>query len=346
MSTKHDEDLLVIGEDPLNAESPPEAFEHAVTPTRNTYVRSNFAIPALDVQHQVSVGGAVARPFTLGLDELRRMARHTLTATMECAGNDRTRMEPRPVGEPWRTGAVSTSRWSGVPLRDLLRRAEIAADAREVVVTGADSGERLDVDHPVAFARSVPLDDALAPDTILALTMNGEAIPPMHGAPVRLVVPGWYGMASVKWVTGIEVITGEYRGYFQRQRYVYDDESTIRPVTRMLVKSAIVSPSPDERVRTGLVTAWGWAWSGEGPITAVEVSTSTGEIRLARLESPVSPHAWTRWEVELALPSLGRCFISSRATDASGASQPDGVAWNRLGYGNNAVRTVWFDLTT
>ena len=342
MSHDPGDDLLVIGTDPFNAESPPAALEHTVTPTRSAYVRTNFGIPDLGANHRIRVGGAVAHPFTIGLDELAQMPQATLTTTMECAGNDRTRMEPVPPGEPWRTGAVSTSRWSGVPLRDLLARAGLRAGAREVVVTGADAGRRSDADGPVTFARSLPLGDDQPSDTMLALAMNDEPIPPSHGAPARLVVPGWYGMASVKWVTAIEVIDEEFRGYFQRQRYVYDVGGVIRPVTRMRVKSSIVSPSAGERVHGGLLRAWGWAWSGNGPITAVEVRSSSGETVLAQLDPPSSRHAWTRWEARLPLSSPGAYSLSSRATDASGATQPDRIEWNRLGYGNNAVRTVTF----
>ncbi len=336
------EELVILSTDPLNAESPPAALEQAVTPTRSAYVRTNLGIPQLGAQHRIRISGAVAFPFTVDLDDLREMRQETVTVTMECAGNDRTRMDPLPEGERWRTGAMSTSRWSGVPLRDLLDRAELRADAREVVVTGADAGTPRDAAGHVVFARSLPVREGFPPDTLLALTMNDEPIPAEHGAPVRLVVPGWYGMASVKWVTSIGVITDEFRGYFQRQRYVYDVNGVIRPVTRVRVKSSIMSPSPGEPVRGGSLSAWGWAWSGDGPITAVEVWTSVGDSVRARLEPPASPYAWTRWQADLPLPSPGWYSLSSRATDASGATQPDRAEWNRLGYGNNAVRTVSF----
>ena len=333
------DELFIISTDPFNAESPAPALAQPLTPTRNSYVRTNFGVPQLDAAHRITVGGAVEQPFDIDLNELARMPQRELTVTMECAGNDRTRMNPVPEGEPWRVGAMSTSQWSGVPLRDLLARARVRAAARELVIAGADSGLRGDADAPVTFARSMSLDDATAADTILALTMNGEPLTSEHGAPARIVVPGWYGMASVKWVTSIEAIDHAFTGYFQRARYVYDVDGRITPVTRMKVKSSIVSVESGERVRPGTLTVWGWAWSGDGAIERVEVTTSAGETIAARLDTPMSRHAWTRWEARLRL-APGRCTITSRATDASGATQPERAEWNRLGYGNNAVRSI------
>lgn len=341
--TRHNLDLVEINHEPFNAETPPDALRHFVTPTPNTYVRTNFSVPAIGFDYQLVVAGAVADPFSIDISGLRKLPQHQVLVTMECAGNDRTGMSPRPEGEPWGSGAVSTSQWEGVRLGDLLARAKPSGNACEVLALGADAGVRADSEAQVAFARSLPLVDAMSPDTIVALGMNDEILPPLRGGPARLIVPGWYGMASVKWLTRIDVLTEEYRGYFQRQRYVYDDGREVRPVTRTKVKSTIVSPQAGERISTAVVTVWGWAWSGNGRITSVELVTNVEpQSYTARLEPSSSRHAWTRWEVQLPLRSPGEYWMASRATDESGASQPEQPPWNRLGYGNNATRTVRF----
>jgi DMSO/TMAO reductase YedYZ molybdopterin-dependent catalytic subunit len=196
----------------------------------------------------------------------------------------------------------------------------------------------------VTFARSLPLPDALAPNALLALEMNGAPLTPEHGAPVRLVVPGWYGMASVKWVTRISVITTPFTGYFQTRRYVYQMGNGTEPVTRMRVKSIIVAPTEGSAHDPGTLRVWGWAWSGTGAITRVELSVGDGDWRDAKVEAPTSPHAWARWEIDVNVERPGRYVLRSRATDATATSQPDAPEWNQLGYGNNAVQPVVIEI--
>src|SRR5688500_2163784 len=210
--TGHPEDagldagVNVIRRSPLNGETPSGALREPVTPTEHAYVRTNFGVPALDRQtHRVEVSGAAASPFSFGVADLDALEQRTLLVTMECAGNDRTAIVPPVDGEPWTGGAVSTVRWSGVPLHVILERAKADARAAEVLFEGADRGPIASVGDVVSFARSLPLSDALHPETLLATSMNGEPIPPRYGAPVRLVVPGWFGMASVKWLRRIEI---------------------------------------------------------------------------------------------------------------------------------------------
>src|SRR5512132_837158 len=217
--------LVVVKHAPFNAETPAAMLEREVTPSESVYVRSNFDMPSLaGDDHTIEVGGAVRSPFAVTVRELRAMAARARTAetvTMECAGNDRLAMRPLPPGEPWRSGAVSTARWAGVPLRDLLERAGLAADAVEIVVEGADRGTVENEPGVIPFARSLPVAEATGPRVMLALEMNGAPLTAAHGAPVRLVVPGWYGMASVKWVTRIEAVVRPFAGRFQSRRYVY-----------------------------------------------------------------------------------------------------------------------------
>lgn len=332
--------LDVVRAEPLCAETPVRLLAVPLTPASSVYVRSNFALPPLDDAHAVAIDGAVRQPFSITMSELAALPQRHVTVTLECAGNGRLGMEPVPTGEPWRYGAVSTTTWSGVSLRTLLERAGLAPGVVEVLATGADAGPRDDADGDVRFARSLPIFDAMHPDTIVATHMAGAPLSFDHGAPMRLIVPGWYGMASVKWLARLEAITTPFAGYFQQQRYVYDVDGAIEPVRRARVKSMITSPV-DGGACGRAVTVQGWAWSGAGPIARVELAVNEAPIWIeAALGTPVSAYAWTPFEAELVLPHAGTATIRSRATDAAGNTQPDRIAWNRLGYGNNGVRRV------
>ncbi len=338
----------IVKRDPLNAETSPLAWSEPLTRTAHHYVRSNFPVPDIaPAEYVLSVDGAVNTALSLTLDALRVMPQHELVVTMECAGNDRLGLRPLPAGEPWQSGAVSTARWRGVRLRDVLAQAALSDDAVEIVAEGADRGPRDDADTPddVVFARGLPRDVAMHEDTLLAFDMNGEPLPQLHGAPVRLVVPGWYGMANVKWVTRLHASTREFSGYFQRARYVYDEAAGVSPVTRARVKSMITTPIEGDVLTTGPLMVRGWAWSGDGAITSVQLATDGADAwQDAELEPAEGPYAWTPWFCTVAKVSPGRLVLRSRATDATGAAQPDTPAWNRLGYGNNAVRAVVVDV--
>jgi len=329
--------LDVVRAHPLCAETPVPVLQHAVTPSESVYVRSNFDTPDAHADWTVTVRGAVEQAVSLSLGALAQWPQHTVLVTMECAGNWRLGMTPVPEGEPWKYGAVSTTRWSGVPLRELLTRAGVSGDAVEVLAVGADAGPRSDAEGIVRFERSLPLEQALHPDTLVATHMDGEPLSAEHGAPVRLIVPGWYGMASVKWLVALEVRTTPFDGYFQSKRYVYHTASGTTPVSRALVKSMIVSPAPESTCDADTVVR-GWAWSGHGAITRVEVAVN-GTWYDASLGAAASAYAWPPFELAVPLP-VGDVELRSRATDASGATQPESIEWNSLGYGNNAVRAV------
>ena len=327
--------LAVVRAHPLCAETPVPALQQAVTPRGSVYVRSNFDTPVAHAAWTLVVTGAVERPVAWTLEALAALPSRELLVTMECAGNWRLGMDPVPAGEPWKDGAVSTTRWRGVPLAALLASAGVMADAIEVVARGADTGSRDDAEGAVRFERALPLEVALHGDVLVATHMDGVPLTPHHGAPLRLVVPNWYGMASVKWLTDLEVVTTPFTGYFQTKRYVYEVDGRATPVTRALVKSMIVAPADGDHVSAD-TTVRGWAWSGAGAITRVEVAVN-GEWRDAEVGIPASPYAWTPFALPVSLPP-GEVTLRSRATDARGATQPDRIVWNRLGYGNNAVR--------
>jgi DMSO/TMAO reductase YedYZ molybdopterin-dependent catalytic subunit len=345
--------LTMIHGEPFNAEAPPEALKGDITPTELHYVRSNFMVPAHD--GTLEVGGAVEHPETLTLDDLRAMPPVERVVTLECAGNGRLAMRPLPAGEPWGDYAVSTARWTGALLHQVLEQAKPAAAGVEVRFTGADHGSYLL--HPVlqnidasdlTFVRSLTLAHATDPEAeiLIAYEMNGEPLNPDHGAPFRLIVPHWYGVASVKWLKHIDVLTEPYVGEFETGHYMYQwaDRPPER-VTVTRVRARITDPARGATIPAGTCTVRGKAWSGTGPITNVDVSlTGEGDWHAAQLEPPKGPYQWQDWSFAWEATERGRHSLRARATDAAGNVQPEVPPWNRLGYGNNAIEVSYVDV--
>ncbi|HUC27482.1 MAG TPA: sulfite oxidase [Streptosporangiaceae bacterium] len=337
--------LTMISQVPFNAEAPPAALAGEVTPTPLHYVRSNFPFPAHD--GSLIIGGAVANPMTLTLDDLRSLPASERTVTLECAGNGRLGQSPLPAGEPWGRFAVSTARWRGVPLHLVLRQAAPSSDGLEVAFQGADHG-RYGQHKDIAFVRSLPLSHACDPaaDILIAYDMNSAPLTTEHGAPFRLVVPGWYGMASVKWLRWIDVLATRYEGEFQTSHYMYKyADASSEPVTLMRVRARITDPAPSSAIQAGAYRVRGKAWSGTGPVMSVDVSlTGEGDWYPAELEPAQRPYQWQDWAFEWQSATLGRHTLRARATDAAGHTQPEVPPWNRLGYGNNAVELQYVDV--
>nr|PZN34999.1 MAG: sulfite oxidase [Chloroflexota bacterium] len=333
---------IIVSANPLNAEIPPDAWQHTITPTDQFYVRSHFAAPQADADSwSLQLSGALEGAREVTLAELRALPTRTLTATMECAGNDRLGFAPLCEGEPWGSGAVSTGVWTGVALRDLLARVRLRPTAVELLFTGADAGAPPDSSGALAFERSLPLAKALDPDTLLAFELNGAPLPHIHGGPLRLVVPGWYGMASVKWLTRITALEQPFAGYFQRERYVLvrPGEAERVPLGAMAVKSRITAPSEGATLPMGSHTVSGVAWSGSG-VARVEVRVDhDGAWQAARLHDGPR-YAWRRWEWTWEADEPGKHVLQVRATDEAGNTQPDVAAWNQFGYVNNAIQSV------
>ena len=340
--------LIVVKDEPYNAEAPLFALREPRTPTRHFYVRNHFAMAAPDAAGwRLWVEGSVEQPFSIALEELQALPARTLTVTLECAGNDRIGLAPLPKGEPWASGAVSTAIWRGAPLRDLLERAGLRSTAVEVLCEGEDRGTPEGSEEVVPFARSLPLDKARDPDTLLAYELNGEPLPREHGGPVRLLVPGWYGMASVKWLTRIAALERPFAGYYQAGAYVLErpGRDDKEPLSTMRVKSLITSPAPGAALPLEPLTISGLAWSGQGRISRIEVSTEgEGEWQPARLTGEATPYAWQQWEFTWEPSRPGRHALRVRATDERGNTQPDVPEWNRLGYANNAVQLVLVEI--
>jgi DMSO/TMAO reductase YedYZ molybdopterin-dependent catalytic subunit len=330
---------------PYNAEAPPRALRDHITPTDQHYVRSNFALP--DHDGKLHITGAIANPTTLTLDQLRKLPAKTVTMTMECAGNGRLDTKPLPIGEPWGGYAVSTAHWTGTPLSGILQTSAPDAGAVEVVCEGADHGPYYQY-NDIQFIRSLPISLAIDPssDVLVAYEMNGEPLNADHGAPFRLIVPHWFGVASVKWLSRLEVVTKPYEGEFQTAHYMYEwPDRAHEPVDIMLVRARITDPDPGASLTEGTYTIRGKAWSGSGPVTKVEISfTGEGDWFLADLSPAESSAAWQDWTYEWTPAKTGRYSLRARATDASGSVQPDVPPWNRLGYGNNAVEIQYVEV--
>jgi DMSO/TMAO reductase YedYZ molybdopterin-dependent catalytic subunit len=331
---------------PLNCETSIAALIGGVVmPNMRFYVRNNFHIPKLDpTTWQLAVGGLVDRPLRLSLRDLHTMRSQTLPVTLECAGNGRALLNPATPGEQWQLGAVSTAEWTGVPLVEVLERAGVSAGAREVKFRGADSGTVDQHAEAIHFERSLPLDDALSSGAVLAYAMNGEQLPIQHGYPLRLVVPGWYGVASVKWLTEIEVMATPFSGHFQTGKYFYEWERNgqmVRePVTLQRVRALITEPGPGEEVALGELVIRGVAWSGAATIARVDISVGGGAWQEARLVGQRNRHSWQWWELITQLEDRGPTTIRARATDQAGRTQPEQPEWNRLGYGSNAIQPI------
>jgi sulfane dehydrogenase subunit SoxC len=328
-----------------NHSMPLEALRQDVTPPGLHYVLTHFDIPDADAASwHLLIGGAVERTQELSLAALKKDPAITVPVTLECAGNGRSLLAPRPLSQPWVLEAVGTAEWTGVPLAYLLGKAGVLAEAVEVVFTGADAGIQGGVRQ--RYARSLPIREAMRPDVVLAYQMNGNDLPPQHGYPLRLVVPGWYGMTSVKWLESIDVVTSPFMGFQQHMAYRYQDtaDDVGTPVSRIRIRSLMVPPGiPDFFTRKrvlphGPVMLQGRAWSGEGAVTGVEVGID-GKWLPAQLEKPPGPFAWCKWTLPW-VADPGEHELACRATDATGAVQPLEQNWNYQGLGNNMVHRV------
>jgi DMSO/TMAO reductase YedYZ molybdopterin-dependent catalytic subunit len=328
---------------------PLEALREPITPIGLHYLLTHYDIPRVDARTwRLTVDGRVATVLSVDLDALRALPPHEVVATMECAGNGRARLAPRPVSQPWLLEAVGTGRWRGARLCDLLDRAGVEPDTVEVLFSGLDRG--VENGEEQLFQRSLTLADAREPDVLLAYELNGTPLPPQHGFPLRLLVPGWYGMTNVKWLTGITLLGEPFTGYQQargyRLRQSEDDEG--EPLSRIFPRALMVPPGIPEfmtRERALPIGRWtieGRAWSGIAPVAAVEVSTDDGATwQPARLDPPeLGRWAWRHWSFEWNAAERGRHVLSCRARDEAGNEQPAGQRWNVGGYANNDVQRV------
>ena len=332
---------------------PLEALRWEITPVGLHYLLTHYDIPAVDpVDWRLVVGGHVERPASLSLSDIEALPAVETAVTMECAGNGRARLEPRPISQPWLLEAVGTALWRGTALAPIIEGAGPRNGAVDVVFTGLDRG--VEGGEEQEYERSLPLDAVLSGDALLAYGVNGVPLPPQHGAPLRLVVPGWYGMTSVKWLSRITVVDRPFDGYQMRQSYRFrqEEDEPGEPVSRIQPRSLMVPPGiPDFFTRSRIASLGpcrleGRAWSGEAEIAGVEVSTDGGETWAeAELGSgSLGRWAWRSWTFAWDADP-GEHELCCRARDEAGNVQPVDAPWNVGGYANNSVQRVAVTVT-
>jgi DMSO/TMAO reductase YedYZ molybdopterin-dependent catalytic subunit len=326
--------LIIRQKDPNNLEMPFDQLGDFITPSELFYIRSHFLVPELNVaSYRLSIRGAVRRELSLSYAEIRSMPSRTCIATLECAGNSRVFLVPPAPGAQWELGAVGNAEWTGVPLAVLLDRAGLADRVCELVLEGADSGVPKEEPKPpgtISYARSIPRNRALEPDVLIAYSMNGQDLTPDHGYPLRAIVPGHYGMASVKWLTDIIATTQPFQGYWQTSDYGYWDDSAgvpvRRPLAEMKLKAQIARPRVYETLEPGRsYSIFGAAWAGDTDVTEIWVSVDGGTSWVqGDFLDPINRHAWRRWKYEWITPTHpGRYTLLARAKGADERIQPD-----------------------
>lgn len=334
--------MITREKEPANLEMPFGELDGQITPTERFYVRSHFPVPAVDLKSwRLTVGGTVAKSLRLGLADLQKMGTRKIEATMECAGNSRIFLKPKVKGVQWELGAVGNAKWTGVPLKVLLERAGLSPGTCEIILEGADTGSPSDTPKPageISYARSLPVAKALD-DVILAWAMNDEPLPLSHGFPLRAVVPGWYGMAAVKWLRKISATEERFDGFYQTVDYAYWSKGkngpVLVPLSRMQVKAEISQPAEGETLAANKkYTVRGAAWTGAKAITKVEVSANGGRSwQAAELTGEATSNAWRLWKFPWTTPRRA-AFVTliARATDSDGETQPDRHDANRGNY--------------
>ena len=323
--------MITREKQPPNLEMSFGKLDGFITPTERFYVRCHFPIPEIDEKSwRLVIEGLVSKPVQFSLDDLRRFPQETQTVTLECAGNSRVFLVPKVKGVQWELGAVGNAKWTGVSLRHLLEHAGVKENAREVILEGADKGTIAEPPRPagtIHFARSIPAEKAME-DVLLAFEMNGRPLTPAHGFPLRAVVPGWYGMASIKWLQRIVISDQPFNGYYQTVDYAFwkrDQSSpTLAPLTEMQSKAQIARPENNEVIPDGQTySIKGAAWTADAEITKVEVSFDGGNSwREAHLDQESRKNAWRLWQLEWESPKRGNYILLARATDSRGRVQP------------------------
>ena len=330
-----------------NRGMPLEAMRYPITPSGLHYLVIHFDIPDVDADTwRLNVGGLVSKPLSLSLDDIKKRPARTMAVTMECAGNGRSLLSPRVISQPWFTEGIGTAEWTGTPLKGILDEAGLSDDAVDLVFSGADQGVQGDVLQ--VYQRSLSLEEANREEMLLVYEMNGQPLQPQHGYPLRLLLPGWYGMASVKWLDTIEAIGNKFQGFQMATSYRYTQVKGEpgEPVTLIRVRALMAPPGiPDTATRGRFVTSGrqmltGRAWAGRLGISRVEVSVDGGSSWSdAELGEQVSTFAWRPWSFEWdAVP--GWHTLSVRATDTAENVQPLEQFWNAQGMGNNMAQQV------
>ncbi len=337
--------MILHNDRPEDLETPLAYFNQWITPNDSFFVRQHLPRPVIDeATYRVAMSGRIAREAQLSLDDLRKLPQHKLPAVLECTGNGRGFYQPRVPGIQWGRGAVGNAEWSGPRLVDVLKLVGADLGAAYVTVNGADVGVAKTPD----FIRSLPMRKAVDPNTIVAMNMNGERLPDLHGFPLRLVVPGWDGTSWVKWVNSLMVSNEQDKGFFMNPAYRFPkhpgvpgqpvDRADLEVIEGMPVKSYITSPAEGEKMHGPSITLRGMAWAGEERVTKVDISTDGGSTWIAaQLSEKSLPFTWRLWTAQWKPPQPGYYTVMSRATDSAGRVQPIVAPWNPSGYLFNAI---------
>jgi sulfite oxidase len=339
------EKLIVRSPRPVNLETPLRELTAYHTPDDVFFVRNNYDTAPIDpAQWSLKVEGEVDNPLVLRLDDLKKLGTIRQDVMLECAGNGRAFHSPRASGIQWEYGAVGNQTWTGVRLAGVLALARPRPGGRHVAFDGADKPP---TPQAPDFIRSVPMWKALSPHTMLAYEMGGKPLPHLHGGPVRALVPGFVGSASIKWLERIMVLPDEFDGFYMKSNYTApraDNDKDVYSLQSLEVKSVIVAPADAEKINPGRVTVWGWAWAGEGELTGIDVSTDGGQSwRAGRFVGPSDRYSWRKWEADWDA-AAGRHSLMARATDSLGRIQPTSRAFNRLGYRWNVIHAIRVDV--
>jgi DMSO/TMAO reductase YedYZ molybdopterin-dependent catalytic subunit len=341
--------MILHNDRPEDLETPVRYFDSWITPVDAFFVRQHLPRPSkIDgATWRLTVNGMVSKPLQLSLADLQKMPQHTVPAVLECTGNGRGFYNPRVPGIQWGRGAIGNGEWTGPRIADILKAAGASASAAWLEADGADSGVAATPD----FVRSLPMKKALHPATVLALRMNGQELPDIHGYPARLIVPGWDGTSSVKWVVRLSAAAEPNQGFFMNPGYRYPKyglppgtparPAELEVIEGMPVKSTITAPEEQAKVPQGTVTIRGFAWAGEEAIEKVDVSTDGGSRwQAAELSQQKLPFAWRLWTLRWTPKEPGYYTILSRATDTAGRVQPIVSPWNPSGYLWHAIDRV------
>lgn len=340
--------LEVLGDRPAQLQTPLEYLDRLITPNEVFFVRSHHGPPRLDLARKLVLTGLVEKPLELDLEAFKKLPQTTVTAVLQCAGNGRALMSPVIPGVQWTHGAMGQAEWKGVRLAELLKRAKPKPEGRHVLLTGADLAPK---PSTPAFLRDLPLEKALDPGTLIAWQMNGEPLPLSHGAPFRLVVPGWAGSYWLKWLTHLEVSAAEQPAFFVQKAYRIPREPVapgakvtpeqMVPVAVMPVKSIIARPASGAVLPAGRQQVVGVAFSGVAAIRHVEVSSDGGATwRKAKLDGKGGLGRWQVFEAAVDVKAGETATVIARATDAQGNVQPKDAVWNPSGYHYNAWHSV------
>lgn len=347
--------LIIREKEPVNLEFPFPALKDRITPNNLFFVRTHFPVPKIDAASwQLTIDGEVSTPVKMNYDEIRKLPSKKVMATIECAGNSRAYLVPKAKGLLWEQGGVGNAEWTGVPLFVLLDKAGVKEGTIEIILEGTDQGEVTEEPKSpgiIHFARSLPLSKAMQPEVLIAYQMNRKDLSPEHGFPVRAIIPGWYGMASVKWLSKIIATATPYEGYWQTLEYSYWKRKNGLPaltaVTSTQVKAEIARPMLHEIVPAGTsYRVFGAAWSGDSEVTQVEISTDEGKTWLkANLLDKAIPFAWQMWEYNwLVSNPPGRYKLMAKATDKQGSTQPMQHDPDRRNYMVNLIQPIEIEI--